>query len=283
MEQTVEPPGRHARPVHVRPEDGHVIRAEDFGHPGLEARESVGPYARVQAVGSLLMVHDSTVEAGRGIGHHPHQGMERLFYLLEGTLDHDDALNHITGHMGTGDLGILTEGRRGMIHSEWNHGAVDARAFILVYPNRPLAPSAAFDAVRDAEARRSEPAPGVRTKHVLEHGAPRVGGDVRGLADSALEAGATLPLRWDPEEAGLVFVVSGAVRVDHAAGDDASPGAPSDEPRVASTLGPLEALEAGHSLALPPRTTGWHLTATADRPTRLLHVATGAGHGVRLR
>jgi len=95
-----------------------------------------------------------------------------------GRVDHDDALNHITGSMGTGDLGILTEGRRGMIHQEWNPTDGPARAFILVYPNEPLAPGAAFDAVRDDEATRVTEAEGVITKQVAKRGDGRLHGEV---------------------------------------------------------------------------------------------------------
>jgi hypothetical protein len=52
----------------------------------------------VQASGPLITVHDSVVEAGLGIGHHPHRYNERLFFIERGELDHDDALNGITGH-----------------------------------------------------------------------------------------------------------------------------------------------------------------------------------------
>jgi hypothetical protein len=49
--------------VALTPDDYHVIRPEDFGAPGLVARESVGPFTGVQALGPLLTVHDSTIEA----------------------------------------------------------------------------------------------------------------------------------------------------------------------------------------------------------------------------
>ena len=41
----------------------------------------------------------SVIDAGLGIGHHPHRFNERLFYIERGQLDHDDALNDIQGHM----------------------------------------------------------------------------------------------------------------------------------------------------------------------------------------
>jgi redox-sensitive bicupin YhaK (pirin superfamily) len=73
----------------------------------------------IQASGPLIIVHDSIIDAGMGIGHHPHRFNERLFYIEEGQLDHDDALNGITGHMDPGDVGQFTEGIRGMLGLTW--------------------------------------------------------------------------------------------------------------------------------------------------------------------
>src|SRR5919106_1066183 len=89
----------------LRPEDHVVLGESDFGMPGLRAAEAIGPFVPIQASGPLITVHDSVVEARLGIGHHPHRLNERLFYIEEGQLDHDDALNGITGHMATGDVG----------------------------------------------------------------------------------------------------------------------------------------------------------------------------------
>src|ERR1051325_11170385 len=139
---------------------------------GLTAVESVGPFTGIQASGPLITVHDSVVEAGLGIGHHPHRFNERLFYIERGQLDHDDARNEIQGHMDTGDVGQFTEGRTGMIHSEWNHGDEDTRAFILVYSTDPVPELADFNALRDADAPRYEEAPGVTTKELVGSRSP---------------------------------------------------------------------------------------------------------------
>src|SRR5918999_4424490 len=134
----------------LSPEDYTILTEEDFGSPGVQAIEMIGSFVRVQSSGPLLAVHDSTWQPRLGVGHHPHRYNERLFYILEGAVDHDDALNHITGHMGTGDLGRLTEGVRGMYHQEWNNTDGRARAFILVYGTDPVPPRASFAALRDA-------------------------------------------------------------------------------------------------------------------------------------
>ncbi|HVM13669.1 MAG TPA: pirin family protein [Egibacteraceae bacterium] len=251
--------------IHLTPDDYHVIRPEDFGAPGLVARESIGPFVSLQAVGPLVTVHDSTFEPHSGIGHHPHQRMERLFYILEGAVDHDDALNNITGHMGTGDLGILTEGRRGMIHSERNNTGGRTRCYILVYPTEPLPPTAAFDAIRDAEAPRVDVTPGVTAKYVVQRTTDRLHGDVRELVDSTLEAGAGFQAELGPDESGLVFVLDGSVR----AGED--PGAPP------------ASLDREHTLVAPPAPRTRNLKVEARAEARVLHTVMGPGLGLRRR
>lgn len=56
----------------------HVVLGErDFGAPGLPAIESIGPFSQIQASAPLITVHDSTIDAHMGIGHHPHRWNER--------------------------------------------------------------------------------------------------------------------------------------------------------------------------------------------------------------
>jgi redox-sensitive bicupin YhaK (pirin superfamily) len=154
-------------PIHLQPRDYHLIGPEDLGSSGLVAREAVGPFAEVVALGPLVTVHDSRFDPRSGIGHHPHHGMERLFYIVEGRIDHEDRQNDIQGTMGTGDLGILTEGEAGMLHSERNEGDEPARAYILVYPADPLPDQAAFDAIRDDQMPRLQPGEGLHSKLVV--------------------------------------------------------------------------------------------------------------------
>src|SRR6266542_4074469 len=110
------------------------VGENEFGVPGLIAIESVGPFVPVQAIGPFFMIHDSYWQPGFGIGHHPHRTNDRLFYIVRGRVEHDDALNGIKGTMDEGDLGRLTEGVRGMLHQEWNGAPGQiSHAFILVY------------------------------------------------------------------------------------------------------------------------------------------------------
>lgn len=248
-----------SEPYLILAAEDHVTLGEsDFGMPGLVAVESIGPFTGIQASGPLITVHDSTIEAGLGIGHHPHRFNERLFYIEAGELDHDDALNRITGHMGTGDVGQFTEGRRGMIHSEWNHGATDTRAYILVYGTDPVPERTAFAVLKDADAPRYEEGDGVRTKELVGPRSPlEVNGDVRLFADSHMAPGATLPVELRPGEGGVLSVREGAARLD-------------SEDR---------ALVPGMTLIAPPADGARTFELRATEPTRLVRVVHGPGRG----
>jgi redox-sensitive bicupin YhaK (pirin superfamily) len=240
----------------LRPEDHVVLGESDFGMPGLTAVESIGPFVGIQASGPLITVHDSTIDAGLGIGHHPHRYNERLFYIEEGELDHDDAVNGITGHMDTGDVGLFTEGRRGMVHSEWNHGEVDTRAFILVYGTDPVPERTAFAVLKHVDSPRYGEDDGVRTKELVgPRSGLRVHGDIRLFTDSRLDPGATLTITLAAGEGGLASVREGGVRVDD------------------------RALLLGMTLIAPPAAEARVIRLRAEQPTRVLRVVHGPGHG----
>lgn len=234
-----------------------MLGEREFGMPGLEAIESIGPFVGIEASGPLITVHDSTVRAGLGIGHHPHRYNERLFYIERGELDHDDALNGITGHMDAGDVGQFTEGRRGMVHSEWNHGAVDTRAYILVYVTDPIPERTGFGVLRDAEAPRHEEAIGVRTKELVGPGSPmRPNGDVRLFTDSRLDEAAELTLDLAAGEGGLASVREGLAGTADG-----------------SELGP------GTTVIVPPDDSARTVRLRAVAPCRIVRVVHGAGLG----
>ncbi|MGH2574022.1 MAG: pirin family protein [Actinomycetota bacterium] len=245
--------------VVLAPEDYAVLGEQEFGVPGLVATEVIGPYARIQAVGPLIMLHEGVIEPHRGIGHHPHRANERLFYMLEGALDHDDALNGITGHMGPGDLGRLTEGRRGMVHKEWNNTDDTARAFILVYSTDPMPEGASFDALRDAQAPRYEEGPGVRTKELVGPRSPlRIHGDIRFFADTTLQAGAQLDVGLGEGEGAVLAPIEGQIAIGE------------------RRLGP-------NDRALVPPGEARSLVVRASTPARVLRVTFGPGYGFVVR
>ena len=189
----------------------------EFGMPGLVAIESVGPFVELGRVGPFITIHDSFLDPGLGIGHHPHRGNERLFYILEGEIRHDDALNGIQGVMGEGDLARLTEGEIGMLHKEWN-GRDDQRthAFILVYPAQPPIERAAFGALRAADIVREGEAPGVETLELIG-GRSRFAANNDAIStffDSSFDVGAELEMELPAGEGLILYPLDGALRLE---------------------------------------------------------------------
>jgi redox-sensitive bicupin YhaK (pirin superfamily) len=179
------------------------------------------------------MIHDSYWQPGFGIGHHPHRTNERLFYIVKGRVEHDDALNGIKGTMDEGDLGRLTEGLRGMFHQEWNGAPGEiSHAFILVYrpDTEPPPPVAEFALLRAADRPVYQEADGVETTELVgPHSAFRVNlSTMRLFADTKLRPGAELTFSLGPEEGVLVYPLEGRVELDDvragATGDMAASG-----------------------------------------------------------
>ena len=255
----------HAAPGRGRPApylvldraDYRVLGPADFRGPGLEAIEVIGPNVDIQVSGPLITVHDSTVDAHLGIGHHRHRNNERLFYITAGELDHDDSLNDIQGHMATGDVGLFTEGQRGMVHSEWNNGDVPAKAYILVYTTDPIPEQTAFTRLRDEDAPRYKEGEGVHTKELVgPRSELRVHGDVRLFTDSRLEAGGRLTATFADGEGGLLAIREGRVQVDG------------------------KELHQGSTVLVPPAEGERTVTVEATGPARVFRAVHGRGHGL---
>lgn len=241
----------------LRQKDYRVLGEADFGGPGLEAIEVLGPYVDIQASGPLITIHDSTVDPHLGIGHHRHRYNERLFYIMAGELDHDDSLNNIQGHMGLGDAGLFTEGQRGMVHSEWNNGDVPTRAYILVYTTDPIPEQTSFSVLKNGDAPRYEEGDGVRTKEVVgPQSGLRVHGDLRLFTDSALENGSVLMTALGDGEGGLLSIREGQIRLDD------------------------QVLDEGVTILLPPAEEARSIEVTAIGTARILRVVHGPGRGL---
>lgn len=240
----------------LAPSDHYEVGPEVFGAPGLRAIEAIGPFAEVAASGPLITVHDSYVQAHLGIGHHPHRYNERLFYIMAGELDHDDALNQIKGHMGTGDAGLFTEGRRGMLHSEWNHGDSLCHAYILVYSTDPIPEKTAFTVLKDNQAPRYDEGAGVHTKEIVgPRSSLKVHGDIRRFTDSTIENGHSLDVALDDREGGLLSVQEGRLQLNG------------------------QELEPGTTVLIPTAEGKRSLSLQAIGSARLLRVVHGPGHG----
>jgi hypothetical protein len=90
-------------PVHLTPDDYHVIGPQDFNAPGLSARESIGPFVSIRALGPLLTIHDSRFEANTG--------KAGLVFVVGGEV-HVTADGTAVGDVGTDHTVLLPPGAR---------------------------------------------------------------------------------------------------------------------------------------------------------------------------
>jgi len=86
--------------------------------------------------GSLRVLNDDYVAAGRGFGAHPHQNMEIISIPLEGKLAHKDSTGS-EGIIQKGEIQFMSAGT-GVTHSEMNGSATEAVKFLQIWivPNK---------------------------------------------------------------------------------------------------------------------------------------------------
>ena len=90
--------------------------------------------------GTLLVINEDKVEAGKGFATHPHDNMEIITYVRQGAITHKDSMGNV-GRTGAGDVQVMSAGT-GVFHSEYNLESEDTRLYqIWIVPNeRDVAP-----------------------------------------------------------------------------------------------------------------------------------------------
>lgn len=81
--------------------------------------------------GTLRVLNDDAVEAGRGFGTHPHQNMEIISIPLEGDLKHMDSMGNVAV-IREGDIQVLSAGT-GISHSEYNKNSDRPVKFLQIW------------------------------------------------------------------------------------------------------------------------------------------------------
>lgn len=102
-------------------------RSEDRGHAQIDWLDSKHSFSfgswydpKYMGIGSLRVINDDTIAAHKGFGTHPHDNMEILTCVLQGTITHQDSMGNI-GHIKAGEWQLMSAGT-GVQHSEINQG-----------------------------------------------------------------------------------------------------------------------------------------------------------------
>ncbi len=90
--------------------------------------------------GSLRVINDDIVQAGKGFDTHPHDNMEIITYVRKGAITHKDSAGN-EGRTEAGDVQVMSAGS-GVTHSEHNHETEDTSLYqIWILPReRNIAP-----------------------------------------------------------------------------------------------------------------------------------------------
>ena len=81
--------------------------------------------------GSLRVLNDDVVDAGRGFGTHPHDNMEIISIPLSGDLEHKDSMGNTTV-IKQNDVQIMSAGT-GIYHSEYNRNKDKEVSFLQIW------------------------------------------------------------------------------------------------------------------------------------------------------
>lgn len=162
--------------------------------------------------GPLRVFNDDTIEAGMGFDFHPHNNMEIVTYVIDGTLEHKDSMGNI-GVVEPGEVQRMTAGT-GVFHSEYNHSKEKPLKLLQmwIYPNENDLKPSWEQRKFTKEQRRDKLLDIVHPENTQNKDSISIHQDTR-FYISNLTNGATLTHRLQNRQAYL-FVIDGQITVN---------------------------------------------------------------------
>ncbi len=161
--------------------------------------------------GALRVLNDDTIKGGTGFGQHPHDNMEIVTVLLDGTLEHKDSTGRhelIQHH----DVQIMSAGS-GITHSEFNASKTDPVSLLQLW---------VFPKLRNITPRYQQQTfdPAGRNNQLQVVVSPEIDSGVLLINQDAwfslgkFEAGQQLTLNArTPEHGSYLFVINGKLEI----------------------------------------------------------------------
>jgi redox-sensitive bicupin YhaK (pirin superfamily) len=121
--------------------NAYLHRSENRGHVKADWLDTYHSFSfgswynpKYMGVSALRVINDDTVAAHNGFGTHPHDNMEILTYVLDGTISHKDSMGN-EGQIHAGEWQLMSAGT-GVTHSEKNqHDQAVHLLQIWIQPN----------------------------------------------------------------------------------------------------------------------------------------------------
>lgn len=107
--------------------NAYLHRSENRGHVKMAWLDTKHSFSfgswhnpKYMGVSALRVINDDTIDAHKGFGTHPHDNMEILTCVLDGTISHKDSMGN-AGGISAGEWQLMSAGT-GIQHSETNEG-----------------------------------------------------------------------------------------------------------------------------------------------------------------
>lgn len=121
--------------------NAYLHRSGERGHVKMGWLESKHSFSfgswhnpQYMGVSALRVINDDLIAAHNGFGMHPHDNMEILTCVLDGTISHRDSMGN-ERHISAGEWQLMSAGT-GVQHSEINNGDVPVHMLqIWIHPN----------------------------------------------------------------------------------------------------------------------------------------------------